>query len=68
MSLELTYATSIETSRNSKNKVSFALGEVVLSKHIDSKHDSTVEGMGGEYYVTVTTAEGSQTTKLVVKR
>lgn len=48
-----------------------ALGEVVLSKHIDSKHDSTVEGylpMGGEYYVTVTTAEGSQTTKLVVKR
>ena len=48
-----------------------ALGEVVLSKHIDSKLDSTVEGylpMGGEYYVTVTTAEGSQTTKLVVKR
>ena len=48
-----------------------ALGEVVLSKHIDSKQSHMVEGylpVGGEYYVTVTTAEGSQTTKLVVKR
>ena len=48
-----------------------ALGEVVLSKHIDSEQSHTVEGylpIGGEYYVTVATADGTQTTKLVVKR
>lgn len=48
-----------------------ALGEVVLSKHTDSKQSHMVEGylpVGGEYYVTIKTSASTQTFKLIVKR
>ena len=48
-----------------------ALGEVVDTRHIDGTQNRIIEGflpVSGEYYVTVTTPDGSQTTKLIVKR
>ena len=41
MSLELTYATSIETSRNSKSKVSFVVS--ALTKEVIGRYDDNLD-------------------------
>ena len=65
------YSMDLKNCGNAEVTIFNALGEVVMSRHVDNKQSHTIEGylpMSGEYYVKVTTTECSQTTKLIVKR
>lgn len=64
------YCIEITDCTNADIVIYNALGEVVETRHVDGSQNITVKGflpINGEYFVTVSTPGGSQTTKLIVK-